>query len=159
MASKPRIPLHSIRATLLAAGQAAVRQGFDGAWPLYLLDSVSLLINFEIMFSRFQKNLTNTLKPFPQQSNMDKKPYQPCDLVIYGALGDLSRRKLLISLYRLENANLIEPDTRIIGIDRHETSNAEFIETARHCLQEFSNEITEDGVWIAIFRAAFVCKN
>jgi glucose-6-phosphate 1-dehydrogenase len=77
----------------------------------------------------------------------DKKTYKPCDLVIFGALGDLSRRKLLISLYRLENANLIEPDTRIIGIDRHEGNGAEFIETARKSLQEFSSETIQDGVW------------
>ena len=46
-----------------------------------------------------------------------KKAFKPCDLVIYGALGDLSRRKLLISLYSLENANFIEAKTRIIGVD------------------------------------------
>lgn len=77
----------------------------------------------------------------------DKHTYKPCDLVIYGALGDLSRRKLLISLYRLENASLIEPDTRIIGIDRHEISTAEFIETARNSLQDFSSDRIEDAVW------------
>ena len=77
----------------------------------------------------------------------DKQTFKPCDLAIFGALGDLSRRKLLISLYRLENANLIEPDTRIIGIDRHEGSNAEFVETARKSLQEFSSEKIQDAVW------------
>ena len=45
-----------------------------------------------------------------------KNTFNPCDLVIYGALGDLSKRKLIISLYRLENANFLEPDTRIIGV-------------------------------------------
>ncbi len=77
----------------------------------------------------------------------DKKTFKPCDLIIYGALGDLSRRKLLISLYRLEMANLIEPETRIIGIDRHEANNAEFIDTARKSLEEFSSETIEDNVW------------
>jgi len=50
----------------------------------------------------------------------NKNSFTPCDLVIYGALGDLSKRKLLISLYRLENANFIEPETRIIGVDLHD---------------------------------------
>ena len=77
----------------------------------------------------------------------DKQTFKPCDLVIFGALGDLSRRKLLISLYRLEYANLIEPDTRIIGIDRHEGNGAKFVETARLSLQEFSSETIEDAVW------------
>lgn len=77
----------------------------------------------------------------------DKTTFKPCDLVIYGALGDLSRRKLFISLYRLEMANLIEPETRIIGIDRHDTPQMEFVKTARRSLEEFSNETIEDDVW------------
>ena len=77
----------------------------------------------------------------------DKKTFKPCDLVIYGALGDLSRRKLLISLYRLENANFIEPDTRIIGVDLHDIKNAEFVAIARKSLQDFLNDDIDDAVW------------
>ncbi len=77
----------------------------------------------------------------------EKKIYKPCDLIIYGALGDLSRRKLLISLYRLENANLIEPNTRIIGVDRHEGDNAGFIAIVLKNLREFLNDKIEDTVW------------
>jgi glucose-6-phosphate 1-dehydrogenase len=41
---------------------------------------------------------------------------QACDLVIFGAKGDLARRKLLPSLYQLEKAGQIHPDTRILGV-------------------------------------------
>ncbi|XNM56568.1 hypothetical protein ACLK1Z_10915 [Escherichia coli] len=41
---------------------------------------------------------------------------QACDLVIFGAKGDLARRKLLPSLYQLEKAGQLNPDTRIIGV-------------------------------------------
>ncbi|MDD5113102.1 MAG: glucose-6-phosphate dehydrogenase, partial [Methylobacter sp.] len=54
----------------------------------------------------------------------DKTIYKPCDLVLFGALGDLSRRMLLISLYKLEEANLLEPDTHVIGVDRIAQDNA-----------------------------------
>ena len=77
----------------------------------------------------------------------DKKAFKPCDLVIFGALGDLSRRKLLISLYRLENANLIEAETRIIGVDRHAHTQAEFVEITHKSLKEFLNDRIEDKVW------------
>ena len=43
---------------------------------------------------------------------------QACDLVIFGAKGDLARRKLLPSLYQLDKAGQIHPDTRIIGVGR-----------------------------------------
>ena len=45
---------------------------------------------------------------------------QACDLVIFGAKGDLARRKLLPSLYQLEKAGQLNPDTRIIGVGRAE---------------------------------------
>ena len=35
---------------------------------------------------------------------------QACDLVIFGAKGDLARRKLLPSLYQLEKAGQLNPD-------------------------------------------------
>ncbi|PKM11723.1 MAG: glucose-6-phosphate dehydrogenase [Gammaproteobacteria bacterium HGW-Gammaproteobacteria-3] len=75
------------------------------------------------------------------------KTYKPCDLVIYGALGDLSKRKLLISLYRLEKAGLLEADTRIIGVDRHAHDNAGFIEIAHKSLQAFLNDDIDTEVW------------
>ena len=75
------------------------------------------------------------------------KKFKPCDLVIYGALGDLSTRKLLISLYRLEKADLIETDTRIIGVDRHDKENSEFIELANKSLQAFLKEPIEEDLW------------
>jgi glucose-6-phosphate 1-dehydrogenase len=77
----------------------------------------------------------------------DKKIYKPCDLIIYGALGDLSRRKLFISLYRLENANLLEPNTRILGVDRHDNDNATFIAFILKNLQEFLHDKIEDSIW------------
>jgi glucose-6-phosphate 1-dehydrogenase len=80
--------------------------------------------------------------------------FKPCNLVIFGALGDLSRRKLLISLYRLEKAKLIEADTRIIGIDQHEGDTSAFIGIIHQSLQEFLNEAVDKQIW-ARFSARF----
>jgi len=84
---------------------------------------------------------------FNNASMNEQTAFKPCDLVIFGALGDLSRRKLLISLYRLEKASLIEVDTRIIGIDQHEGDNAGFVEIIRKSLQEFLNETIDEQIW------------
>ena len=75
------------------------------------------------------------------------KNFKPCDLVIYGALGDLSTRKLLISLYRLEKSELLEQDTRIIGIDRHDKENPEFVELARKSLEAYLNNTIDESIW------------
>ena len=73
--------------------------------------------------------------------------FKPCDLVIYGALGDLSKRKLLISLYRLEKHDLLEPDTRIIGVDRLDENSEGFVEIAYRSLQAFLNNTIDEIIW------------
>ncbi|MBW1749611.1 MAG: glucose-6-phosphate dehydrogenase, partial [Deltaproteobacteria bacterium] len=57
-----------------------------------------------------------------------------CDFTIFGVLGDLSRRKLIPSLYQLDRACLLHDDTRIIGVARHELSQEEFVAKMREAL-------------------------
>jgi glucose-6-phosphate 1-dehydrogenase len=78
---------------------------------------------------------------------MKNQNYKPCDLVIYGALGDLSKRKLLISLYRLEKSNLLETDTRIIGVDRLDETSPGFIEIAHKSLIAHLNTPIDEEIW------------
>ncbi len=73
--------------------------------------------------------------------------FKPCDLVIYGALGDLSTRKLLISLYRLEKAGLLEDETQIIGVDLHKKENKGFVKVAQVSLKEFLKEDIDKNIW------------
>ena len=73
--------------------------------------------------------------------------YKPCDLVIYGALGDLSTRKLIISLYRLDKAGLLENDTCIIGVDLHVKDNSKFVKVAQNSLKKYLNEDVDKAVW------------
>ncbi len=75
------------------------------------------------------------------------KSYKPCDLVIYGGLGDLTTRKLLISLYRLEKAGLIEDGSRIIGVDRYEKTDADYVNIAEKSLKAFLNDSIDEEVW------------
>jgi glucose-6-phosphate 1-dehydrogenase len=78
---------------------------------------------------------------------MSEKKYKPCDLVIFGGLGDLSRRKLLMSLYQLDKSNLLEPQTQIIAVDRLPETRESFTQIAHKSLLEFLNESLDDVVW------------
>ena len=44
------------------------------------------------------------------------------DLVLFGARGDLSRRKLFPALYQLDKADLLSDDTRIAAVARQAVS-------------------------------------
>jgi len=69
-----------------------------------------------------------------------------CDFTIFGVLGDLSRRKLLPSLYQLDRAGLLHEDTRIIGVARHEISRDEFVVKMRDSLETFVREPLDQAV-------------
>jgi len=71
------------------------------------------------------------------------------DIVIFGALGDLSRRKLLPALYQLEVSGLIHSDSRIIGAARQEQTLDEF---KALILENFNNFIKEALDLVAVER-------
>ncbi len=62
------------------------------------------------------------------------------EIVIFGALGDLSRRKLLPSLYQLELAGLLGDETRIVGVARNDITLAQFTKQINDGLNEFIPE-------------------
>ncbi len=64
-------------------------------------------------------------------------PVKPFDLVVFGATGDLSKRKILPSLYRRLAVHQMPDTARIIGAARTKMSRAEFRKQAGAALEEF----------------------
>ncbi len=62
------------------------------------------------------------------------------EIVIFGALGDLSRRKLLPSLYQLELAGLLGDATLIVGVARDDITLEQFTQQINDGLNEFIPE-------------------
>ncbi|MFC6439840.1 glucose-6-phosphate dehydrogenase [Bowmanella sp. JS7-9] len=73
--------------------------------------------------------------------------FEPCDFVLYGTRGDLARRKLLPSLYQLEKAQLIHPETKLIGVARQTMSAEEYAQMVDENVRNFTkDEICEDSL-------------
>ncbi|MFB6421988.1 MAG: glucose-6-phosphate dehydrogenase [Candidatus Malihini olakiniferum] len=72
---------------------------------------------------------------------------QACDLVIFGAKGDLACRKLLPSLYQLEKASHIHPDTRIIGVGRASWDKKKYVSMVREALDTYVKESIDEELW------------
>jgi glucose-6-phosphate 1-dehydrogenase len=68
-------------------------------------------------------------------------------LVIFGATGDLARRKLLPGLWHLAETGLLPDDYRIVGASRDDRSDEEFREFAREAANEFGAVPPGDGDW------------
>jgi glucose-6-phosphate 1-dehydrogenase len=58
-------------------------------------------------------------------------------IVLFGATGDLARRKLLPGLFHLSQAGLLPDGYRVVGASVEELSNDEFREFARAAVEEF----------------------
>lgn len=72
---------------------------------------------------------------------------QACNLVIFGAKGDLARRKLLPSLYQLEKAASLHPDTRIIGVGRADWDVKAYTKVVHESLKIFMKEPIDANLW------------
>ena len=70
-----------------------------------------------------------------------------CDLVLFGALGDLARRKLVPSLYQLEKAEFLAPETTIVGVSREELADEAYVAQARQSLEAFMKEPVDGAAW------------
>ncbi len=71
---------------------------------------------------------------------------RPQAVVIFGASGDLTRRKLLPAFYRLFVSGLLPKGFAIVGYSRTQMSDDEFREVARESLETFAGG-ARGGVW------------
>jgi glucose-6-phosphate 1-dehydrogenase len=77
---------------------------------------------------------TQTPPPPPVQ------PAPPCVLVIFGATGDLTKRKLFPALYNLAVEGLLPKEFAVVGVSRVDTSEDALRERLGEDLREFAGE-------------------
>jgi glucose-6-phosphate 1-dehydrogenase len=72
----------------------------------------------------------------------------PCLIVIFGASGDLTKRKLVPALYRLVQQRLLPAEFAIVGLARTEMNTEEFRARMKEAVAQFSEEKSVDEeVW------------
>ena len=70
------------------------------------------------------------------------------DLVLFGAAGDLSRRKLLPALMHLDYSELLSPDLRILALSREDISTDQFMAGQEQTLKAYLGEQRwSEGLW------------
>lgn len=66
------------------------------------------------------------------------RPGDPCTVVIFGASGDLCKRKLIPALYNLMNQNLLPENFAVVGVSNRDMSTDQFRTYMADNLKEFS---------------------
>ncbi len=77
---------------------------------------------------------------------MDDMAMKPVTVVLFGATGDLSRRKLLPGLLHLFETELI-PDLQIIGTSLDDHTEESFVDFAHEAVKEFSGNDGDLDAW------------
>jgi glucose-6-phosphate 1-dehydrogenase len=78
-------------------------------------------------------------------------PVDPFDLVIFGATGDLARRKILPGLYRRCLAGQVPADSRIIGAARSQMTTDDFRTFVAAAIEEFVSPDKRDAEALSCF--------
>jgi glucose-6-phosphate 1-dehydrogenase len=88
-----------------------------------------------------------------------RKAVEPCSIVIFGASGDLTARKLIPALYHLHLDKQMPAAFRIIGVARREKTDSSWRAELRSALDQFSRtKPVDDGVWANFAQNVHYCQ-
>ena len=69
----------------------------------------------------------------------------PCTVVIFGAMGDLTKRKLMPALYELMKEGLVDPEFAVLGVGRESCDNDDmFRARMREAIEQYLFEERRD---------------
>jgi glucose-6-phosphate 1-dehydrogenase len=86
----------------------------------------------------------------PLAAGLERLPVGPTTLTIFGATGDLARRKLLPALYNLAHDGALPERFNLIGIARSQSRHEDYQAEAREAIVEFSRRRPDPAVLDAL---------
>jgi len=88
--------------------------------------------------------MTTKQKPVEQgcdDANLTETPIPPCNIVIFGATGDLTHRKLMPALFSIDAIGVLPDTVRIVGFARREYTDESYRDEIKRSIQKFAPEI------------------
>jgi glucose-6-phosphate 1-dehydrogenase len=99
---------------------------------------------------------TDQPEPNPLREGLAARPVpQPCSIVIFGATGDLTHRKLVPALYNLAADGELPPSVVIVGFARRPKSDDEFRQDLEASTRKFSRQAVRDEIWKTFSQSVF----
>lgn len=94
--------------------------------------------------------------PFRVGLRQERTP-EPLILIIFGASGDLTQRKLVPAIYQMKRERRLPPELTIVGVARRDWSHDYFREQMRKGIEEFSDGVGSDELWKDFAEGLFYC--
>src|SRR2546423_6258193 len=98
-----------------------------------------------------EQNQTNPLR----EGLSTKAVPQPCAVVIFGATGDLTHRKLVPALYNIAADGELPPAVTVIGFARRPKNDDQFRQEMEEATRKFSRQTVRDEIWNGFARSLF----
>ena len=83
------------------------------------------------------------------------RPADPCAMVIFGAAGDLTRRKLIPALYNLAKSQFLSREFAVVGVARAQISTDDFRKKASEDIKAFATEAVDPDLWEWFLRRVY----
>ena len=80
-----------------------------------------------------------------EENQLEEQAPQPLALVIFGATGDLTHRKLIPALYTLMTIGLLPEKFAIVGFGRSERDDEEYRQGLRDAMRESGTRVSEEA--------------
>ncbi len=90
--------------------------------------------------------MTDSANPLLEGLRLRRRP-EPCALVIFGASGDLTRRKLFPALYALAYRRLLPERFALVGVARTEQTTRQFLAGMKAGVKQFARDPFKEDVW------------
>jgi glucose-6-phosphate 1-dehydrogenase len=94
--------------------------------------------------------VTTTVQENPLTEGLERLPVHPTTLVIFGATGDLSKRKLLPAIYNLAHEGALPETFFLVGCSRSDMPHGDFRALAIEAIKKFSRRTPDDKVLDAL---------
>ena len=83
----------------------------------------------------------------PRTQRVSGRPADPCIMVIFGAAGDLTQRKLIPALYNLAKAELLSREFAILGLAHNPMSDDDFRKKLADDIRHYAGNEIDQEIW------------
>ncbi len=92
----------------------------------------------------------------PLREGLSSRPMpEPCTVVIFGATGDLTHRKLVPALYNLAADGALPPALSVVGFARRDKSDEIFRAELKEAALKFSRQAIQEELWSSFEQSIF----
>src|SRR4029077_17618851 len=102
------------------------------------------------------RNTSETQQTNPLREGLATRAVpQPCSVVIFGATGDLTMRKLIPALYNIAADGELPPAVAVVGFRRRPKTDDGFRKGRGESTKKFSRQAVRDEIWSSFGQALF----